>query len=103
MDYFYKPQYYEGFKLLLKFNKDYFDEWNGWFDQFIPFTWFDSSYSVQLLIHIVCYLCLSHDYVDTMHLLLGLLQGTNSVVNQLLESQGTNVNKIREQVSHISS
>ncbi|WJX31441.1 hypothetical protein P8452_19867 [Trifolium repens] len=41
---------------------------------------------------------LGHDYVDTMHLLLGLLQGTNSVVTQLLESQGTNVNKIREQV-----
>ncbi|MCI01420.1 hypothetical protein A2U01_0022445, partial [Trifolium medium] len=28
-----------------------------------------------------------HDYVDTMHLLLGLLQGTNGVVTQLLESQ----------------
>jgi ATP-dependent Clp protease ATP-binding subunit ClpA len=44
-----------------------------------------------------------HDYVDTMHLLLGLLQGTNSVVTQLLERQGTDVNKIREQVSHNSS
>ncbi|CAK8565783.1 unnamed protein product [Lathyrus sativus] len=41
---------------------------------------------------------LGHDYVDTMLLLLGLLQGSSGVVTQLIENQGADVNKIREHV-----
>ncbi|GAU13507.1 hypothetical protein TSUD_128040 [Trifolium subterraneum] len=40
---------------------------------------------------------LGHEYVDTIHLLLGLLQGANDVVTQLLESQGSK-NKMGSQV-----
>jgi ATP-dependent Clp protease ATP-binding subunit ClpA len=57
--------------------------------------------SIQLLPHIVCY-ALGYDNVDTMHLLLGLLQGSNGVVTQLIQNQGADVNRIREQASHNS-
>lgn len=61
-------------------------KWNCWL-YFIP--------------HIVCY-ALGYDNVGTMHLLLGLLQGSNGTVTQLIQNQGADVNKIREQVSHNS-
>lgn len=47
----------------------------------------------------VCYAS-GHDYVETTHLLLGLLQGSEGVWAQLIENQGADVKKIREEASH---
>ncbi|XP_061362226.1 ATP-dependent Clp protease ATP-binding subunit ClpA homolog, chloroplastic-like [Gastrolobium bilobum] len=41
---------------------------------------------------------LGQDYVETTHLLLGLLRGSDGVVTHLIQNQGADVNKIREQV-----
>ncbi|KAL4395807.1 hypothetical protein AHAS_Ahas01G0028800 [Arachis hypogaea] len=44
-----------------------------------------------------------HHQVDTIHLLLALLLGSDRMVTRLIENQGADVNKIRAQASHIAS
>lgn len=42
-----------------------------------------------------------HKYIETRDLLLGLLRGCDAEITRLLQNQGANVNKIRDQASNI--